>query len=66
MVDPRARPSSYRPPVAREQCSNDDEVLDPGDLIAELTDRAPWMKDALCKSHPAVNFFPDKGERTTA
>jgi WhiB family redox-sensing transcriptional regulator len=31
----------------------------------ELRWRRPvWMRDALCREHPEVNFHPDRGERT--
>lgn len=35
-------------------------VLDLADLVA----RPRWMRDAACREHPDVNFFPDRGEST--
>lgn len=43
-------------------------VGDPSDLIdlastlAELEVRPAWMADALCREHPDVRFFVERGE----
>lgn len=34
------------------------------ELLATL--RPGWMKDARCKEHPDVNFFPARGQKTIA
>ncbi len=31
-------------------------------LRAQLDDDRPWRRDALCREHPEVDFFPSKGE----
>ena len=30
--------------------------------LLELHGRARWMRDALCREHPEVDFFPDRGQ----
>jgi WhiB family redox-sensing transcriptional regulator len=41
--------------------------LVPGEPPLSLIDAlrstaAPWRKDALCREHPEVNFYPDRGQ----
>jgi WhiB family redox-sensing transcriptional regulator len=30
--------------------------------LADLIERPAWMADALCREHPEVNFFPERGD----
>lgn len=30
--------------------------------LDDLIDRPAWMLDALCREHPEVNFFPERGQ----
>ena len=30
--------------------------------LLELRGRPRWMRDALCREHPEVDFFPDRGQ----
>lgn len=30
--------------------------------LADLVDRPAWMKDALCREHPEIDWFPGRGE----
>lgn len=41
-------------------------LMAPGGLptLDDLADRPPWMRDALCREYPEVNFFPGRGEDT--
>lgn len=32
--------------------------------IVELIVRPAWMRDALCREHPEVSFFPERGQST--
>lgn len=32
------------------------------DPFAELLERPDWHGDALCREHPDVSFFPERGE----
>jgi len=41
--------------------------VDPADVIArptidELFTRPAWQADALCREHPDVTFFPERGQ----
>lgn len=38
------------------------ELLDARVLLTELIDRPAWMADALCREHPGVTFFLERGE----
>lgn len=30
--------------------------------VRDLLDRPPWMKDARCREHPEVDYFPARGQ----
>lgn len=32
------------------------------DAPSEAAGRPAWMRDALCKKHPEISFFPTRGE----
>lgn len=32
--------------------------------LLDLLQRPAWMADALCREHPEVRFFPERGEPT--
>ena len=34
--------------------------------VAELIRRPAWMRDALCREYPHLNWFPPRGDRTFA
>lgn len=34
--------------------------------LEALLARPPWMRDALCRERPGVNFYPERGESATA
>lgn len=38
------------------------DLVDARRLLAELIDRPAWMDDALCREHPEVAFFLERGE----
>jgi hypothetical protein len=40
------------------------DVVNARDPLTELLTRVrpAWMKDALCREHPEISFFPEPGE----
>ena len=40
--------------------------MDAADLLAARLNRPPFMRDAGCKEHPELDWFPAPGESTTA
>lgn len=41
-------------------------LMAPGDTPqahASLLERPSWQRDAACREHPEVSFFPEKGQR---
>lgn len=38
------------------------EVDDSGDLLASLLNRPAWHRDAACREHPELSWFPERGE----
>jgi hypothetical protein len=43
-------------------------LMQPASLVdlIDLVHRPEWMRDALCREHPEVNFFPAVGESAAA
>jgi WhiB family redox-sensing transcriptional regulator len=35
------------------------------DLLAILTRRPPWMRDAACREHPTLTWFAERGQSIT-
>lgn len=46
--------------VEWEWFSLEEEGPEP-DLLAELLRRPDWHRDALCREHPEVDWFPERG-----
>ena len=74
-----ARAAGVQPvPLPRSAAGNADRSVTPGPnvvlaalpwapehhILAELLNRPPWIRDALCRERPSLHFIPDRGEPT--
>lgn len=58
--------SHTRPTVDPGALHYTGDPLDLWDALGDLLAAPEWHKDAACKEHPGLSFFPERGEPTDA